>query len=69
MSVPKRSSSFAAAPSRAPFTDTDTVVVMKAPLLGLIAFTALAILVLLSTIDVGAEVFLVIIEAVTPPDG
>jgi hypothetical protein len=42
---------------------------MKAPLLGLIAFTALAILVLLSTIDVGAEVFLAIIEAVTPPDG
>ena len=42
---------------------------MKAPLLGLIAFTALAILVLLSMIDVGADVFLAIIAAVTPPGG
>jgi hypothetical protein len=42
---------------------------MKAPLLGLVAFTALAILVLLSMIDVGADVFLAIIEALTPPSG
>jgi hypothetical protein len=42
---------------------------MKAPLLGLMAFTALAILALSSVIDVGADVFLAIIEAVTPPSG
>jgi hypothetical protein len=42
---------------------------MKAPLLGLVAFTALAILVLLSMIDLGADVFLAIIEALTPPSG
>jgi hypothetical protein len=43
--------------------------VMKAPLLALVAFTALAILILLSMIDVGADVFLAIIEALTPPRG
>jgi len=69
MSARKRSSSFAAAPSRVRFTETETVMTMKAPLLGLIAFTALAILVLLSMIDVGADVFLAIIAAVTPPGG
>jgi uncharacterized membrane protein len=42
---------------------------MKAPLLGLVAFTALAILVLLSVIGVGADVFLAIIAAITPPYG
>jgi uncharacterized membrane protein len=69
MSARTRSSSFAAAPSRARFSETDTVVAMKAPLLGLVAFTALAILVLLSMIDVGAGVFLAIIEAVSPLSG
>jgi hypothetical protein len=42
---------------------------MKALLLGLIAFTALAILALSSMIDVGADVFLAVIEALTPPNG
>jgi hypothetical protein len=42
---------------------------MKASLLGLIAFTALAILALWSMIGVGADVFLAIIEALTPPNG
>jgi hypothetical protein len=42
---------------------------MKAPLLGLITFTALAILILSSMIGVGADVFLAIIEALTPPNG
>jgi hypothetical protein len=42
---------------------------MKAPLLALVAFTALAILILLSMIDLGADVFLAIIAAVTPPNG
>jgi hypothetical protein len=42
---------------------------MKASLLGLIAFMALAILVLSSVIDVGADVFLAIIAALTPPNG
>jgi hypothetical protein len=42
---------------------------MKAPLLGLIAFTALAILALSSMIDVGADVFLAVLEALTPPGG
>jgi hypothetical protein len=42
---------------------------MKAPLLGLVAFTALAILVLLSMIGVGADMFLAIIAAITPPNG
>jgi hypothetical protein len=37
-----------------------------APLLGLIAFTALAILSLSSMIDVGADIFLAILEALTP---
>jgi hypothetical protein len=39
---------------------------MKAPLLGLIALTTLAILALLSMIEVGADVFLAVIAAVTP---
>jgi hypothetical protein len=42
---------------------------MKAPLLGLMVFTALAILVVSSMIDVGADVFLAIIAAMTPPNG
>jgi hypothetical protein len=42
---------------------------MKAPLLGLVAFTALAILVLSSMIGVGADMFLAIIAAITPPNG
>ena len=40
---------------------------MKAPFFSLIAATTLGILVLLSMIEVGADVFLAVIEAVTPP--
>jgi hypothetical protein len=69
MSARRRSSSFAAAPSRVRFTETETVMTMKAPLLALVAFTALAILILFSMIGVGADVFLAIIAAVTPPGG
>ena len=42
---------------------------MKAGLFALIAFTTLGILALLSMIEVGAEVFLAIISALTPPSG
>ena len=42
---------------------------MKAGLFGVIAFTTLGILALLSMIEVGADVFLAIISALTPPSG
>jgi hypothetical protein len=42
---------------------------MKAAFFGLIAFTTLGILVLLAMTEVGADVFLAIIAAVTPPNG
>ena len=42
---------------------------MKAGLFGVIGFATLAVLVLLSMIEVGAEVFLAIISALTPPSG
>jgi hypothetical protein len=42
---------------------------MKLPLFGLIATATLATLVLLSMIEAGADVFLAIIAALTPPSG
>jgi hypothetical protein len=42
---------------------------MKAAFFGLIAVATLAILVLLSVTELGAGVFLAIIEALTPPSG
>jgi hypothetical protein len=42
---------------------------MKAAFFGLVALATLGILVLLSATEVGAGVFLAIIEAVTPPGG
>jgi hypothetical protein len=42
---------------------------MKAPLFGLTAFATLAILVLVYMTQVGADVFLAIIAAVTPAGG
>ena len=42
---------------------------MKAAFFGLIALTTLGILVVLAVTEVGAAVFLAIIEAVTPPSG
>jgi hypothetical protein len=42
---------------------------MKALLLTLIAVATFGILVLLYMAEVGTDVFLAIIEAVTPPDG
>jgi hypothetical protein len=42
---------------------------MKAPLFFLAAVTALGILAVLSTIEVGERVFVAIITALTPPSG
>ena len=42
---------------------------MKEALFSAISFTTLAILVLLYMTEVGADVVLAMIEAVTPPDG
>ena len=42
---------------------------MKEALFSAITFTTLAILVLLYMTEVGADVVLAMIEAVTPPDG